>query len=235
MWWSLGLELLLIGILVFWAISYLVAKKTPFHVYVTVWVSWTSALALVALVPLDLNLVYVRRCISHYGNRTDAHLRMCDLQYWRSWSSIDPSLGDKQMLKVSEEALRTSWLFVYTVCQLNGWILLTFQQSYIETRHFSRIVKLHQAFLDNMGFYATCAVVGALLVVIIALSGNDLEYVLYGLMACSNAICLVIVTILFGYGLAEYPRSLWKVKKVAASFRVDDGLHLSRSNSCDVS
>ena len=212
MWWSLGLELLLIGFLVFSAISYLVAKNTPYHVYVTVWISWTCALALVALVPLDLNLVYVKRCISLYGNRTDAHLRMCDLQYWRSWSAIDPSLGDKQALKVSEEALRTSWLVVYTVCQLNGWILLTFQQSYIETRHFSKMYKLHQAFLDNMGFYATCAVLGAVLVVILVISGNDLEYVIYGLMACTNAICLVIVAILFGYGLAEYPRSLWQVR-----------------------
>ena len=72
--------------------------------------------------------------------------------------------------------------------------------------------KLHQAFLDNMGFYATCAVLGAVLVVILVISGNDLEYVIYGLMACTNAICLVIVAILFGYGLAEYPRSLWQVR-----------------------
>jgi hypothetical protein len=211
MWWSLGLELVFIGGLVFWAISYLVAKNTPFHVYITVWISWTCALALVALVPLDLNLVYVRRCIDLYVNRTDAQLKMCDLQYWRSWSAIDPRLGDKQVLKVSEEALRTSWLIVYTVCQLNGWILLTFQQSYIETRHFSKMVKLHQAFLDNMGFYATCAVLGAVLVVILAISGSDLEHVIFGLMACSNAICLLIVSILFGYGLVEYPRSLWQV------------------------
>eukprot|EP00291_Cryptomonas_curvata_P027267 CAMPEP_0172161190 /NCGR_PEP_ID=MMETSP1050-20130122/5985_1 /TAXON_ID=233186 /ORGANISM="Cryptomonas curvata, Strain CCAP979/52" /LENGTH=386 /DNA_ID=CAMNT_0012831055 /DNA_START=475 /DNA_END=1632 /DNA_ORIENTATION=+ len=70
-----------------------------------------------------------------------------------------------------------------------------------------------------MGFYATCAVVGALLVVILVISGNDLEYVIYGLMACSNAVCLVIVAVLFGYGLAEYPRSLWQDCQTALKLR----------------
>ena len=54
--------------------------------------------------------------------------------------------------------LKTAWIFVFTVCQVNGWILLTFQSSFIESRRFSYFGKFKQASIENFGFYAVLGV-----------------------------------------------------------------------------
>jgi len=77
-----AMECGIIGVCVAALLWRLAAPKTPFHVYITVWLSWSFALALVALVPLDLNLVYLERCLSHFGNNTRASAVACPLEHW---------------------------------------------------------------------------------------------------------------------------------------------------------
>lgn len=55
MWWSLILEFCIIGGFVAVVLSVLRNDIAPNHVLLNVWLSWTMALSLVALVPLDLN------------------------------------------------------------------------------------------------------------------------------------------------------------------------------------
>jgi len=67
-------ELLMLAILVALTLWVLAARGTPWHVYLSVWVSWGMALALVALVPIDLHIVYLKRCIDHYGDDVEAQV-----------------------------------------------------------------------------------------------------------------------------------------------------------------
>ncbi len=67
-------ELLMLGCVVALTLWMLAAKGTQWHVYLSVWVSWGFALALVALVPIDIHIVYLKRCIEHYGNNTVAQV-----------------------------------------------------------------------------------------------------------------------------------------------------------------
>jgi hypothetical protein len=99
-------ELLMLGILVALTVYMLAAKTTPWHVYISVWVSWAFALFLVALannsqkssysdyiyiasraltfenvcqVPIDIHIVYLKRCIAHFGNNTAAQEEACSV------------------------------------------------------------------------------------------------------------------------------------------------------------
>ena len=65
----------MLAILVALTLWVLAARGTPWHVYLSVWVSWGMALALVALVPIDLHIVYLKRCIDHYGKNVQAQVK----------------------------------------------------------------------------------------------------------------------------------------------------------------
>ena len=69
----------MLGCVVALTLWMLAAKGTQWHVYLSVWISWGFALALVALVPIDIHIVYLKRCIEHYGNNTVAQVasRLC--------------------------------------------------------------------------------------------------------------------------------------------------------------
>lgn len=40
---------------------------------------------------------------------------------------------------------------------------------------------------------------------------QDLEYVIQGMLAISNAVCLVLIAVFLGYGLAEAPKGMFQV------------------------
>ncbi|EKX36326.1 hypothetical protein GUITHDRAFT_145891 [Guillardia theta CCMP2712] len=210
-------ELVGIGAIVGLVIWKLTARGTPLHVYFTVWVSWTMALALVAIVPVDLNLVYLKRCIDHYGNNKEERDRACPIKPWRTIGS--PKDDDDVVLDRWIGFLKVAWLAVYTMCQFNGWILLSFQSSYVESRHFSILKRLQQAAIENGVFWGVVAVLFSVFLLVLAIMGEDLEYVVYGLMASSNAVCLVLVAVFLGFGLAEAPRQLWQGARLEPSLR----------------
>jgi len=210
-------ELLMLSILVALTLWILAARGTPWHVYLSVWVSWGMALALVALVPIDLHIVYLKRCIDHYGDDVEAQEEACSVSSWR-----DIAGGDRSASEVLEKwlsVLRKAWIFVYTVCQVNGWILLTFQSSFIESRRFSKIGKFKQAFYENFGFYAALGIINSAGLLFIYMMGMDLEYVIFGCLALFNALMLTIVSLFLGYGLGEAPRALWQGSRFIPTIR----------------
>jgi hypothetical protein len=45
---------------------------------------------------------------------------------------------------------------------VNGWILLTFQSSYIESRRFSSLGKIATAIYENFGFYLALGIINTI-------------------------------------------------------------------------
>ena len=178
-------ELIMLGLLVAVALWLLAAKGTAWHVYLSMWVSWGMALALVALVPIDLHIVYLKRCIDHYGEDAAAQEAACSVSSWRDIAG--PERSAKDVLEKWYNVLRSAWIVVYTVVQVNGWILLTFQTSFIESRRFTVLGKLKQAFIENVGFYAVLAAVNGVGCLFILMAGLDLSYVVFGCIALFNA------------------------------------------------
>lgn len=210
-------ELLMLALVVGLTLWFLAAKGTAWHVYLSVWVSWGMALALVALVPIDIHIVYLKRCIDHYGDDVDAQEVACSVSSWRDIAGGDRSA--KEVLAEWFTVLQKGWIVVYTVCQVNGWILLTLQSSFIESRRFSFVGKLKQALYENVGFYAALACINSAGLVFFWMMGLDLEYVVISCLALFNALMLVIVSLFLGYGLGEAPRALWQGSRFVPTIR----------------
>ena len=210
-------ELIMLGLLVAVLLWLLTAKGTAWHVYLSMWISWGMALALVALVPIDLHIVYLKRCIYHYGDDTEAQEEACSVSSWRDIAGQDRSA--KEVLDKWYNILRSAWIVVYTVCQVNGWILLTFQSSFIESRRFTILGKLKQAFIENFGFYAALGAFNGIGCLFIWLMGLNVMYVIFGCIALFNALMLLIVSLFLGYGLGEAPRALWQGSRFVPTIR----------------
>ena len=100
-------ELIMLGLLVAVALWLLAAKGTAWHVYLSMWVSWGMALALVALVPIDLHIVYLKRCIDHYGEDAAAQEAACSVSSWRDIAG--PERSAKDVLEKWYNVLRSAW------------------------------------------------------------------------------------------------------------------------------
>jgi len=84
MWWALSLAFCVIGIFTAVMLRWLYSPGfVNFHVMFNVWFSWTMALAFVALVPIDLNLVYVERCLGLFDGNITLAGEECPMEYWR--------------------------------------------------------------------------------------------------------------------------------------------------------
>ena len=92
MWWALLFE----GILIIWLsvtqLSRLASKTVPWHVRLSVLSSYMLSLSVVALVPLDVHLVYVRRCLQReeeFQDSEDVEFR-CNMSWWGHWRLLYP-------------------------------------------------------------------------------------------------------------------------------------------------
>lgn len=84
MWWALCLAFGVIGCFTAVMLRWLYSPGfVNLHVMFNVWFSWTIALAFVALVPIDLNLVYVKRCLQVFGGNFTLAGEACPMEYWR--------------------------------------------------------------------------------------------------------------------------------------------------------
>eukprot|EP00960_Hanusia_phi_P074179 768174-Hanusia_phi.AAC.11 len=231
MWWALALELVLIAILCWIALNRLASHRVPWHVMTSVWGSYFLVLSLVALVPIDVHLVYVQRCLKLQVTQPD--LRECDTGYFMSWKLLYPDISDEDSLRISTDVLKLLWSAVYTGCAFNGWVLLTTQQHFVEAQHFSLILRIRQAIYNQGCFFMTVAAILSALFVILVIVGENWRYVFQGLMGVGNSLMLTVVALLLGYGLAEFPISLWQEARINPSlkrFRSDAFLQFVKFN-----
>mmetsp|Transcript_9029 Transcript_9029/g.30108 ORF Transcript_9029/g.30108 Transcript_9029/m.30108 type:complete len:905 (-) Transcript_9029:93-2807(-) len=231
MWWALALEFVLIGILCWIALNRLASHRVPWHVMTSVWGSYFLVLSLVALVPIDVHLVYVQRCMNLQVSQDD--LRECDTGYFMSWKLLYPDISDEDSLRISTDVLKFLWSAVYTGCAFNGWILLTTQQHFVEAQHFSLLLRARQAVYNQGCFFMTVAAILSALFVILVISGENWRYIFQGLMGVGNSLMLMVVALLLGYGLAEFPISLWQEARINPSlkrFRSDAFLQYVKFN-----
>lgn len=121
------LQVILLGMCVALLLRRLAAKGTPWHVYVSVWVSWSCALWLVALVPLDLHIVTLKRCIDHYSDGGvvkwwQHNETACPVDSWRD-IGVGETATAQEVLEKWLEFLKQAWIFVWTVCQVQRLLL----------------------------------------------------------------------------------------------------------------
>ena len=85
---------------------------------------------------------------------------------------MEPNFSDNDALTKSEDALRTAWLLVYTVCVANGWLLIPIQQAFVENRGFHQLKRFVDAAFANSITYSIACVCFAVLVVLLAVSAT---------------------------------------------------------------
>ena len=175
-----------------------------------------------ALVPIDLNLAYLRRCISHFDGDMDSQEQLCPSAFWLTWDWTVNHVSQESIdraLNRSESLLKYCWLWVFTVCQVNGWILLTFQQSFVEAQHFLTKQRFYQAFKENGIFYGLCGGIGVVFLLILYIMRRDLSFWIGAMLALANAVCLLIVALMLGYGIAEAPKAIFQRARAKPTLR----------------
>jgi hypothetical protein len=224
MWWLLTLEAGLIIWLSVNQLGRLASKTVQLHVRVSVLASYMLSLSIVALVPLDVHLVYVRRCLHGAQQFSSATLQEhisfeCSMKWWGTWRLLYPELSDAQTLELSENVLRQLWKWVFVGSAFNGWFLLTSQMHFVEALHFRTWQRLQVACIKQANFWMSVIVLLCMLLVLLVSLDEDWKFVFYGLMAVGNTVMLLVVILLLGYGLAEFPISLWQEGRAAASLQ----------------
>jgi hypothetical protein len=195
--WVMFMLALLVAVI----LRLLAAKDTPWHVHLSMFVSWFMAVSLVALVPLDIHLVYLKRCVDHYvGRDLETQERACSVKEWRDGAGVMDGDTASRVVRKWLGFLKTAWIVIWSICQINGWILLTFQSSFIESRRFTYMGKFLTAMWDNLGFYAAMGVMSAVGFLFIWLFGGDLEFVIFSCLALFNCMMLCTVSAFLGYG-----------------------------------
>jgi hypothetical protein len=214
--WVMFMLALLVAVI----LKLLAAKDTPWHVYLSMFVSWFMAVSLVALVPLDIHLVYLKRCVDHYvGRDLETQERACSVKEWRDGAGVMEGDTASRVVRKWLGFLKTAWIVIWSICQINGWILLTFQSSFIESRRFTYMGKFLTAMWDNLGFYAAMGVMSAVGFLFIWLFGGDLEFVIFSCLALFNCMMLCTVSAFLGYGLGEAPRALWNGSRIVETIQ----------------
>lgn len=221
MWWALILE----GCLIVWLsvkqLRRLASRTVPLHVRLSVLSSYMLSLSVIALVPLDVHLVYVKRCLQgeeefHHNTLINFH---CNMSWWGTWRLLYPNLTDDQALRLSETVLRRLWRTVFVGCALNGWFLLTTQMHFVESKHFHIWERIQFACIKQVNFWMSLVVLLCVLLVVLVILDEDWKMIFYGLMAVGNTVMLLVVILLLGYGLAEYPISLWQEARIEPSLK----------------
>eukprot|EP01012_Entosiphon_sulcatum_P008009 TRINITY_DN14218_c0_g1_i1.p1 TRINITY_DN14218_c0_g1~~TRINITY_DN14218_c0_g1_i1.p1 ORF type:complete len:597 (-),score=124.75 TRINITY_DN14218_c0_g1_i1:62-1852(-) len=112
----------------------------------------------------------------------------------------------------AEAFLVPSWYAVFVGINLLSWIVLPVAQSFCEVGQFTAGKKLGAAIAENVKLYIAMGLVGAILLVWIAVQKGvhtfaDLKAI--GISA-SNAAGLLLAILLLGYGLVEFPRQYFR-------------------------
>ena len=221
MWWALFIE----GCVIIWLsvsqLRRLASRTVPWHVRISVIWSYMLSLSVIALVPLDVHLVYVKRCLQgqeEFKSLTFIHFH-CNMSWWGSWRLLYPTMTDAQALELSESVLRQLWKGVFLGCAFNGWFLLTLQMHFVEAKHFTTWERFQFTIIKQANCWMSVVVMLCVLLVLLVVMDEDWKKVFYGLMAVGNTVMLLVVILLLGYGLAEYPISLWQEARIEPSLK----------------
>lgn len=128
-----------------------------------------------------------------------------------------PELEDTQALDLSDSVLRRLWQCVFIGCAFNGWFLLTTQMHFVEARHFYTWERVQFACIKQANFWMSLVVLLCVLLVLLVILDENWKQIFYGLMAVGNTVMLLVVILLLGYGLAEFPISLWQEARIGPS------------------
>ena len=192
-------------VVTFLIVFYLIHKFGNFkqqNIFTTIatFIAWYFSFTIIFLLPLDVSSATYRQC--KYDNITEC---------------VEP-IGFME-----NETFILIWRIIYWSSQALTWLILPFIQSYVQSGEFTIQGKIRRAFIANAIYYGIyLAILGFLLIyVVIKQKINDASQLKVIGITASNTWGLFLLILLLGFGLIDFPRSLW--------FKSDYTLYLKQS------
>ncbi|KAJ3224307.1 LMBR1 domain-containing protein 2, partial [Clydaea vesicula] len=112
---------------------------------------------------------------------------------------------------VEKEFFWIFWKTLYWTMFCLTWFTVPVLQSFIRSGEFTFMKRLWAAIKENIIYYGVVGLLGAILLIYIYFSAkfDSNEDFMNLLMAAANGWGLILVTVMLGYGLVEFPRSFW--------------------------
>ncbi|KAK4535696.1 hypothetical protein CDCA_CDCA05G1721 [Cyanidium caldarium] len=175
--------------------------RTPWYAYVAVGAAWFMALAIFILLPADLAQALHQRCVyvEAAGQRASSSSPSSSARLASCPASVVPS-----------GTIGVFWQVVYWSVFFLGWLVLPLLRSYLASGGFTVRQRLWHAVRENLIYGAVLAVLlGALLLWLGLARGISFSTLRGLLIGLNNAIGLLMLMVLLGYGLVHVPRALW--------------------------
>eukprot|EP00002_Diphylleia_rotans_P035701 TRINITY_DN7815_c0_g1_i1.p1 TRINITY_DN7815_c0_g1~~TRINITY_DN7815_c0_g1_i1.p1 ORF type:complete len:971 (-),score=207.14 TRINITY_DN7815_c0_g1_i1:218-3130(-) len=188
MWALLGVELFGCFVCTLYLFHiYVPFRRFSFLVNFTIFLGYFCSMSTIALIPSDLIATQSLAC------REGTADEEC-----RDWTDIDPDL------------FYPIWSFLFFASALHTWVVVPFIQGYVESGHFTFWDRCKYSLRVTFLFYFAC-IVGLIILVsyLLFTQGLSTEGMQGVLAAMTNTSGLLLLFALLGYGLVEYPRSIW--------------------------
>ena len=199
------IELIVTFFIVFYLINkYGNLKKQNIFVTIATFIAWYFSFTIIFLLPLDVSSTTYRQCL--FNNETLNKTIVCNQPF-----------GFMQ-----NQTFIIIWRIIYWSSQALTWLILPFMQSYAQSGEFTVKGKIKGAFIANGIYYGIyLAILGFLLIYIAIKHRIDALQIKVIAITASNTWGLFLLILLLGYGLIDFPRSLW--------FKSDYATHLKQS------
>jgi len=191
-------------IVTFFIVFYLIYKYGNFkhqNIFITIatFIAWYFSFTIIFLLPLDVSSATYRQC--KFDNLT----------------KCEEPIG-----YMENDTFIIIWRIIYWSSQALTWLILPFMQSYAQSGEFTIKGKIRRAFIANGIYYGIYLAVLAFLLIYVAIKHKiDASQIKVIGITASNTWGLFLLILLLGYGLIDFPRTLW--------FKSDYTLHLKQS------
>lgn len=159
-------------------------KNFPWHSYPTIFISYFSSLGVLLIVPLDVSLTIVSRRSASLEDHYDEN----------------------------SHTLTQTYLALFVPGLVLGSVILLFQEEYNRSGYFTLWDKVKNTFRSLLLINTAGAVAGAIFFGILVGEGvvpANGDAVLLTAVLISNTLGLIVLMLLLGYGLIQFPRTLW--------------------------
>lgn len=201
--------------IVFAVLRYFTKKsKIPWAVYITLFVTYVTLFYSLALITIDLSAgLYAKTklVVATSPSSSDAY-------------TYSGAANDKPNVQNEPQRYMVIiWQIMYWFIQLLAWIIVPVSQSYAFSAEFHFHRKLLGAIIENMILYLVMAVAGVvaligLVIYVLRYNATSADHqitlswsMLLGVgQSLSNGYGLLLLILLLGYGIVDFPRTLWK-------------------------
>jgi len=162
-----------------------------YHTYISIFVAYFCSFGIILLAPTDVALTIIGR-----------------------------KEVDNETIETNYEKYNGKILMLYNVlfwpCIVMGSVVMPFQEYYNRDGHFTSATRFVGTCKRLAKMYFIAGIVGGIIVGLLIAGGyfDSLEAVSVTVKAISNTVGLVAIVLLLGYGLVEFPRSVWMAANI---------------------